>query len=132
MAKKPLCIDTDICIDFLRKKGKGYDMLIKAIARYHVHITAITAFELYLGHIKMFRENSFVIEGFISQFKLLPFDFPSSKASATIQAELDKQGQGIGVPDTLIAGICLANSMPLLTLNTKHFSRISDLILINL
>ncbi len=50
---------------------------------------------------------------------------------AEIQDSLDKKGKNIGIPDTLIAGICIAAGIPLLTLNTQHFSRIAALKLIN-
>jgi tRNA(fMet)-specific endonuclease VapC len=129
MAKELACIDTDICVDFLRKKEPGFNLLIKLLERYNPCITAITSFELYLGHIKMKRKDQ--IDNFIDQFVLLPLDLKASKVSANIQASLDKKGKGIGIPDLLIAGICVANSVPLLTLNTKHFSRVPGLKLIN-
>ena len=129
MAKEPLCIDTDICVDFLRKKGHGVELLLSAFDSYDACITAITAFELYHGHIKMNRKV-LEIEGFLSQFKVIPFDFSASKTAAKIQAELDKKGKGIGLPDTLVAAVCLTNNTPLLTLNVKHFSRVPGLKLI--
>lgn len=128
MAKEPLCVDTDICVDFLRKKGPGFNLLVKTFSEFVPCITAITAFELCLGHIKMKRKDS--IDGFISQFNILPFDLPASMSAARIQADLNTKGSGIGVPDTLIAGICVANEIPLLTLNTEHFSRVIGLKLI--
>jgi len=128
MAKELACIDTDICVDFLRKKEPGFKLLLKLIEHYSPSITAITVFELFLGHFKMKRKDK--IDDFIDQFVLLPFDRKASEASASIQASLDKKGKGIGIPDLLIAGICVANSVPLLTLNTKHFSRVSGLKLI--
>jgi tRNA(fMet)-specific endonuclease VapC len=128
MAKELACIDTDICVDFLRKKEPGFNLLLKLIEHYSPSITAITVFELFLGHFKMKRKDK--IDDFIDQFVLLPFDRKASEASASIQASLDKKGKGIGIPDLLIAGICVANSVPLLTLNTKHFSRVSGLKLI--
>jgi tRNA(fMet)-specific endonuclease VapC len=128
MAKELACIDTDICVDFFRKKEPGFNLLLKLIEHYSPSITAITVFELFLGHFKMKRKDK--IDDFIDQFVLLPFDRKASEASASIQASLDKKGKGIGIPDLLIAGICVANSVPLLTLNTKHFSRVSGLKLI--
>jgi tRNA(fMet)-specific endonuclease VapC len=128
MAKELACIDTDICVDFLRKKEPGFKLLLKLLENYSPCITAITAFELFLGHFKMKRKDR--IDDFIDQFVLLPFDRKASEASAIIQASLDKKGKGIGIPDLLIAGICVANSVPLLTLNTKHFSRVAGLKLI--
>jgi tRNA(fMet)-specific endonuclease VapC len=130
MAKTDACIDTDICVDFLRKKAPGFIFLPKLLERYEPCITAITAFELYLGHIKMKRKDR--IDDFIAQFTILPFDLQAPVISAQIQASLDKRGEGIGIPDTLIAGICVAKDIPLLTLNTRHFLKVIELKLITI
>lgn len=128
MAKGLVCIDTDVCVDLLREKDPGFTLFVKLLERFEPCITAITTFELYLGHIKMKRKDR--IGDFIAQFIVLPFDVKAAEISAQIQASLDTKGEGIGVPDTLIAGICIAANIPLLTLNTQHFSRIAGLALI--
>ena len=33
----------------------------------------------------------------------------------------------IGLPDTMIAGICLSQDLPLLTRNTRHYTRVAGL-----
>lgn len=128
MAKGLVCIDTDVCVDLLREKDPGFTLFVKLLERFEPCITAITVFELCLGHIKMKRKDRIV--DFIAQFIVLPFDVKAAEISAQIQASLDKKGEGIGVPDTLIAGICIAANIPLLTLNTQHFSRVAGLALI--
>ena len=128
MAKGLVCIDTDVCVDFLRKKEPGFTLFIKLLERFEPCITAITAFELYLGHIRMKRTEQIV--DFITQFTVLPFDIKTAETSARIHAALGKRGENIGIPDTLIAGICVAADIPLLTLNIRHFSRITELALI--
>jgi len=130
VGKETACIDTDICIDFLRNREPGKGMFLRAIAEFIPHITSITAFELHLGHIKMKKREN--LEDFINQFHMLSFDSKAAKITAKIQAELDEKGTGIGMPDTLIAGICIANTIPLLTNNINHFSRIKSLNLIEL
>ncbi|MFQ5688324.1 MAG: type II toxin-antitoxin system VapC family toxin [Candidatus Scalindua sp.] len=131
MAKKAACIDTDLCIDFLRKREPGYNLFVKVINNFEpCCITTITAFELCLGHIKMGKKKK--LDGFFEQFKILPFDFIASKMAADIQSKLDKKGAGIGMPDTLIAAICAAHKIPFITGNIKHFSRVESLELIEL
>ena len=125
MAKEPICIDTDICVDFLRKRNPGFRLFIKTLKQYDLCITAITAFELYLGHIRMKRKDR--IDDFIYQFVILPFDLKASEISANIESSLGRKGKGIGFPDTLIAGICISNNVLFLTLNTEHFSRVTGL-----
>lgn len=125
MAKRYICLDTDICVDFLRKKEPGFSLFLKVFARFEPVITSITAFELYLGNLKMKRKEP--LDDFLEQFVVFPFDHKASKTAAKIQASLEKSGEGIGIPDTLIAGICIANHLPLLTLNTRHFSKVTGL-----
>ncbi|AOQ24166.1 hypothetical protein MTAT_08070 [Moorella thermoacetica] len=48
-------------------------------------------------------------------------------AAAMIENRLRSGGKVIGVPETLIAGICLARNLPLFTLNTEHFKRVTGL-----
>lgn len=128
MVKEAACIDTDVCIDFLRSRNPGAEKFLKTVSEFTPHITSITAFELHLGHIKLKKRDS--LDSFINQFHILPFDAKAAKTTAKIQAELDEKGAHIGIPDTLIAGICVANSIPLLTNNIRHFSRIKSLKLI--
>jgi len=125
MAKELVCIDTDVCVDFLRKRDPGFNLFVKIIKEFEPCITAITAYELYLGHMKMKRKDR--IDDFIDQFAILPFDLKASEVSADIESSLDRKGKGIGIPDTLIAGICISNNIPLLTTNTLHFSRVNGL-----
>ncbi len=123
---KRVCLHRYGCLcRFLRKKDPGFSLFIKILKGYEPCITAITAYELYLGHMKMKRKDR--IDDFIYQFIILPFDLKASEASANIESSLDKKGKGIGIPDTLIAGICISNNVPLLTINTMHFSRVNGL-----
>lgn len=130
MGKEPACIDTDLCVDFLRKREPGFSLFLKAIKNFEPTMTAITAFELLLGHIKMGKKKT--LDGFFQQFKILSFDYSSSKTAAEIQSELEKRGEGIGLPDTLIAAICVAHKTPIITGNVKHFTRVKKLNLIDL
>jgi tRNA(fMet)-specific endonuclease VapC len=54
-------------------------------------------------------------------------DVTAAREAATTQRTLQQQGQIIGLPDTLIAGICLVQQMPLLTRNTRHYQRVAGL-----
>lgn len=57
----------------------------------------------------------------------MPFDGPAALAAAAVENNLRAIGEVIGVPDTLIAGICLARNLPLYTLNGEHFRRVAGL-----
>ena len=62
---------------------------------------------------------------------VIPLDSAAARQAAAIQRTLQQQGQVIGLPDTLIAGICLAQQMPLLTRNIRHYQRVMDLQLVS-
>jgi predicted nucleic acid-binding protein len=63
--------------------------------------------------------------------KILPLTISATKQAAEIYADLRKRGQPIGHTDCLIAGIALANGLQLVTNNTEHFKRVSNLELVN-
>ena len=46
-----------------------------------------------------------------------------------VRRVLESQGQGIGMADYMIAGVCLANGGVLLTRNLDHFGRVPELAL---
>ena len=43
MAKELFCIDTDVCVDFLRKRTPGFNLFVKILEGYEPCMTAITA-----------------------------------------------------------------------------------------
>ncbi|MDT7901892.1 MAG: PIN domain-containing protein [Acidianus sp.] len=55
---------------------------------------------------------------------VLCIDNNSLKVASKIYAELRKKGEIIEDPDLLIASICIANNLPLITHNKKHFKRL--------
>ncbi len=120
-----LVIDTDIIIDFLRRQS---DVLEKAIGRYACAITAVTAYELQAVAVQSDRQMQ-ALQDFLQVVAVLPFDAEAARHSAEIWRTLQATGQLIGLPDTLIAGTCLAFGLPLLTRNSKHYQRIEQLTL---
>lgn len=59
--------------------------------------------------------------------KVYGFNDAASHIFGKIRASLRKTGMLIEDFDILIASICIANNLPLITLNTKHFIRIEGL-----
>ena len=82
MGKETACIDTDICVDFLRDREPGKGKFLRAVAEFMPHITAITSFELHLGHIKMKKREN--LDDFINQFHILSFDSKAAKITAML------------------------------------------------
>lgn len=126
---KRICIDTDVIIDYLREIPVYGDVLSWAIEKYECYISPVTTYELYYGGF-----YSGKMEGgrdVLSSLTSLSWDDKSSEEAARIHVYLVKQGMDIGVKDILTAGICLSANLPLLTRNIDHFSRISELNIVN-
>ena len=58
---------------------------------------------------------------------IFPLDDEAARVAAAIHRELAGQGRGIGMADSLIAGICRHGAHALLTRNRAHFERVSGL-----
>jgi tRNA(fMet)-specific endonuclease VapC len=59
--------------------------------------------------------------------EVIPFDKQASEQSGKLVVQLTREGLGIGNIDPLIAGHALSQGAVLVTRNTKHFSRVTDL-----
>ena len=116
-------LDSDILIDFLRRQSTT---LLDALTHFSCHLTAVTVYEIEVTAIKSVRQTE-QFEQVLPWLTILPLDSTAARQAAAIQRTLQQQGQVIGLPDTLIAGICLAQQMPLLTRNTRHYQRVVGL-----
>lgn len=96
-------------------------------------IPTIVVFELYFGIKKSSASAKRLqqLEEFLAQVQVIPFEKNMAEASAGIRAQLEKQGQPIGSFDVLIAGAALATSSVLVTHNTREFSRVNDLSIVD-
>ena len=63
----------------------------------------------------------------LAALTVLGFSAAASERAAEVRRALEREGQGIGMADYLIAGVCLANGGVLLTRNTDHFERVPGL-----
>ncbi|WP_338834278.1 Ribonuclease VapC2 [Moorella humiferrea] len=118
--------DTSIIIGFLKGHQPEVDYVEQALRNGTLTITAITVFELKVG-LPANSKRERLLTKFFQQVTILPFDGQAALAAAMIENRLRSGGEGIGVPDTLIAGICLARNLSLLTLNIEHFKRVPGL-----
>ena len=87
--------------------------------------TAVSAFEVWRGCATETQRDQTrrVLRG----LRVYPFNEPAARRAGDLARELDAKGEGIGERDTMIAAICLAVRLPLLTANTKHFRRVPRL-----
>jgi len=118
-------IDTDVIIDFFSNIAPGANVVSKLISREEAILTSVSVFELYAGIEGKRRLNQ--IETLIQNLVILPLEIFEAALAGKIYTKLKSKGQLIGTHDILIAGICLANELPLYTKNIAHFSKIEHL-----
>ena len=123
-------IDTDLLIDLLRNQKQATAFITKLEEKnYILATTAVNIFELHHGAHKSqeSEKNLQAIHVLISRLSILPFTSKAAQKAGHIYAQLERQGQPIGLRDTLIAAIALTREYSVATRNQAHFSRISDL-----
>lgn len=122
-------LDSNILIDFSRRKLQiSYDLLRNSEAS-HFKVPAIVKAELLLGAEKSNDpiKERFKVESLLLPFEIVPFDDNCAVHYARIRAQLENEGRTIGANDYLIAATALAHSAVLVTNNVDEFKRIPGL-----
>jgi predicted nucleic acid-binding protein len=119
---KPILLDTDVLIDFLR----GYSEAVSLINEYSARIilSSIVVAELFAG-IKGDAEQA-VLENFVSLFRVIPVDTEIGKAGGLYKRDYGKS-HGVGLADAIMAATAEAENAELKTLNAKHYPMLKDL-----
>ena len=119
-----MVIDTGIFIDHLRKMNRETTLLSQLPPNTLLYVSAITVYELLAGatNNQKFQDA----QRLLSAVTILPVD--ENVAALAAQLYQQMKGNSIGLADTLIAATALCHNLPLKTLNTRHFSRVSGLI----
>ena len=119
--------DTDVLIDFLDGRPPAAERIALELDHGQLRTTVITRFELLAGA-KTSPQQRLVSE-LLAALPCLPLDEAGADAAAEIRRTLERAGAGIGMGDSLIAGIVVACQGMLLTRNRRHFERIPGLAL---
>ncbi len=123
-------IDTDLLIDLLRNQKRATVFVAKLEEKnYVLATTTINVFELHHGAHKSqeSEKNLQAIQILTSRLIILPFTLKAAQKAGHIYAQLERQGQPIGLRDTLVSAIALTRECSVATRNQAHFSRISEL-----
>ena len=67
------------------------------------------------------------IESFLKGIPILPFESEAARCYGLLRARLERVGTLIGPNDLMIASICLARGLTLVTHNVVEFSRVPNL-----
>ena len=118
-------LDTDTCIAYMKKWPEVLRHL-REVGMHNCKISDITLAELYFGAIKSGRQQhidevSYIIQSF-EQYPIKCF-----RRYGQIRMKLESVGKPIGDMDMFIAATALDENLILVTGNSDHFSRISEL-----
>ncbi len=128
-----MIVDTDILIDYLRGKKHSKKLLDKFSENESIETTDINVFELYHGAYRMSDSTKKVsnLKGFLNRIKVYSTSEDSMEMAGKLAAELETEGEKIGVKDVLISGIALVENSKILTRNSKNYSKIDNLELVD-
>ena len=121
--------DTDVLIDHIAGIQPSSATISACASADQLRTTAVNYFELMSGAEGM---RGDIIRVLLAAIPILPLDREAAEIAAEVRRKLERQGQSIGMGDSLIAGIALAAGLPLLTRNRKHFERIPRLSLVQM
>lgn len=126
-------LDTDICSYVMRRNAPRLEERIRGHAQGVLKVSAVTQFELEYGARRSTRSNDLltVIESFLANVEIKPFDFAAARQASVVRARLAAAGRLIGQYDLLIAGHALALGATLVTNNVGEFRRVVGLVVEN-
>jgi predicted nucleic acid-binding protein len=120
--KKPVLVDTDVLVDFLRGQSEAV-----AYVRAHADrtiLSAIVAAELYAG-VKDSEELE-RLDAFLSLFPIVPVTAALARRAGLYKRDYQKS-HGVGLADAVIAATAEAEQADLKTLNIKHYPMLKGL-----
>ena len=125
-------IDTTLLIDCWREQSQPAQAFafIQKHADRTIGLPWIVKGE-YLSGVFFANHDQEKIETFLQRFVLILSDDPTIKIYAQLYTELKRKNNLISLNDLWIAATALRFQCPLITRNTRHFSRVPNLKLIN-
>jgi predicted nucleic acid-binding protein len=113
---KPILIDTDVMVDFLRGHPKAAAIIQTSSNR--IILSSIVVAELYAGVRGDDELNT--LDNLISLFRVIAVSPILAKAGGLYKRDYAKS-HGIGLGDAIIAATADSENAELKTLNTKHY-----------
>ena len=128
-----LLLDTNICIYIIKRQPTN---VLKRFLEYQVGdiaVSSITLAELRFGVAKSVQreKNAKALDKFIIPLEVVTFDEQAALAYGEIRTTLEKAGTPIGSMDMLIAAHAVSLGISLVTNNTREFTRVPALTLVD-
>lgn len=122
-------LDTDTCIDFIRRRNEQVLARLKRRRPEDVCISAVTLSELEYGAAKSAgpARNRLALMEFMAPIEVMPYDGAVAASYGRVRAELESMGTPIGPLDTMIAAHALSLELTVVTGNEREFCRVRGL-----
>ena len=111
-------VDTDVAIDFLRRREYARELLELWAGEGLLAISALTHLEIYQG-MKTGEEEA--TNTFLDGLMSVAVDVPIARRAGTMLGKLRAKGTTIGIADAIIGATALQLNAPLLTNNVEHY-----------
>jgi predicted nucleic acid-binding protein len=118
-----MLLDTDVLIDFLRGLEPAKNFV--ASLPEQVFISAITVAELHVG-VRNGKERAALTE-FLDTLETITLDAELAAESGLLRRDYGLS-HGVGLNDALIAATALTYRLQLVTLNSKHYPMVKNLL----
>ena len=120
-------LDTDILSEII--KGKHAAIAARAAAylaqQGRFTTSAVSVAEIVYGFRRMGREDRVTqFESSLDSAEVLPLDDAAARLAGRINADLERGGRIIGMPDVMIAAIALRSGLAIITGNVAHFEHV--------
>ncbi len=125
-----LVLDSDVLIDLLAGWAPAATIIPTLLEMEVAATTAVAVYELYSGAGRL--RDHLGLNALLSSLTILPLDAHSARHAGAVDHSLRRQGHPINPGDTLIAGICLAHNLAIVSRNVRHFRRVTGLQVISL
>ncbi|MBC8467847.1 MAG: type II toxin-antitoxin system VapC family toxin [Planctomycetes bacterium] len=119
---RPVLIDTDVMVDFLR----GHPKAVALVKRhsFRIILSSIVASELYAG--VRGDEELDILDNLLSLFRVIPVS-PALARTGGLHKRDYAKAHGVGLADAIVAATSEAENADLKTLNIKHYPMIKGL-----
>jgi tRNA(fMet)-specific endonuclease VapC len=125
--------DTNACISLLRRRTPSLIARWQSTRAADIVLCCVVVYELRYGAERSSNpgHEHAKLDVFLERFVSLPFDDACARQCAQIRAQLERGGALIGPHDLQIASIALEHDLTLITHNTREFSRVGGLKLVD-
>jgi tRNA(fMet)-specific endonuclease VapC len=126
-------LDTNTCIAIIKRKPPRVLKRLSAYKVGEIGISWVTLAELEFGVAKSrhLEKNQAALDEFVLPLEIANFDREAARVYGGVRATLEKKGSPIGSLDMMIGAHALCLGATLATTNTREFSRIKGLTIVD-